>query len=170
MSERKIIVDESELAYEGLFDIKEVYSLIDDFLRQKNYDKFEKTNREFVGSAGKEIYYVLTPVFGISDFARKLLKIDLSAKEVKDVEVEIDGFKRRMQQGKFKIMLSGILETDYEGRWEQTAFYYFVRTMFNKYIYRKHTEDFEGQIKSDVMMLKEQLGALLNLYRYKKAS
>ncbi|MBI5398849.1 hypothetical protein HZB03_05285 [Candidatus Woesearchaeota archaeon] len=170
MSERKIIVDESEIAYDGLFDIKEVYALIDDFLKQKNYDKFEKANREYVGSTGKEIYYVITPIFAISDFARKFLKIDLSAKEVKEVEVEIDGVKRRMQQGKLRILLSGILETDYEGRWEQTAFYYFIRTVFNKYVYRKHTEDFEGQIKNDVMMLREQLGALLNLYRYKKSS
>ena len=169
MSEQKIIVDESAIEYEGLFDLKELYALVDDYLKQKNYDKVEKMNKEFVGPNGKEVYYILTPYMSISDFVRKILKIDFTAKDVKDVEVEIDGSKRRMQQGKIKILLSGILMTDYEGRWEQTAFYYFIRTMFNKYVYRQYTEDFEGQLKNDVTMLREQVGALLNLYRYKKA-
>jgi hypothetical protein len=168
MVERKIIIDETELIYDGLFDMKDIYSLIDDFLKNKNYDKMEKVNREQVLPSGKEVYYILTPFMAYSDYARKVLKIDLTAKEVKDVEVEIDGKKRQLQQGKLKILISGMMETDYEGRWEQTAFYYFVRTMFNKYVYRPYTEDFEGQIKSDVMALKEQIGGLLNLYKYRK--
>ena len=168
MSEKKIIIDESEIAYEGLFDLKELYALIDEFLKQKNYDKVEKTNQEFVGQSGKEVSYVLTPYMTISDFVKKHIKISLSAKDLKDVEVEIDGVKRKMQQGKLSILLSGIIETDYEGRWEQTAFYYFIRTLFNKYVYRQHNQDFEGQIQSDVHMLREQIGGLLNLYRFKK--
>jgi hypothetical protein len=168
MVERKIIIDETDITYEGIFEMKEIYALIDDFLKNKNYDKMEKVNRETVTATGKEIYYILTPFMAFSDYARKIMKIDFTAKEVKDVEVEIDGKKRQMQQGKVKILLSGIMETDYEGRWEQTAFYYFIRTMFNKYVYRPYTEDFEGQVKGDVMALKEQIGGLLNLYKYKK--
>ena len=39
MAEREVIVDKARLVYEGLFDVNELYKLLDKYLRDKGYDK-----------------------------------------------------------------------------------------------------------------------------------
>ena len=169
MVERKILVDEESLDYEGLFNLIELYSIIDDFLKIKGYDKFEPLNEESVYPTGKSIHIILEPMKWHSDYVRKVLKIDIRMSEIKEVETEIDKVKVKLNQGKMKMLFSCFLETDWEGRWEQKPFYYFIRTIFNKFIYRPHNEDFEAEIISDINEVKEKMGSFLNLYRFRKA-
>lgn len=169
MVEKKILVDEEALDYEGLFNLLELYSLVDDFLNLKGYDKFEPLNEESVYPDGKEIHIKLTPMKWHTDYVRKVLKIEMQMHNIKEVETEIDKVKVKLNQGKIKILFSAWLETDWEGRWETKPIYYFIRTIFDKYIYRKHTKDFEGEIISDINELRDKVGAFLNLYRFRKA-
>ena len=169
MVERKLLVDEETLEYEGLFNMLELYSIIDDFLKLKGYDKFEPTNEESVYPSGKDIHVILRPMKWHTDYVRKVLKIDMRMKHIKEVETEVDKLKIKLNQGKITVLFSCFLETDWEGRWEQRPVYYFIRSMFDKYIYRKHTKDFESEIVSDLKELKEKMGSFLNLYRFKKA-
>jgi hypothetical protein len=169
MVERKILIDEDEMTYEGLFNLFELYSIIDDFLRMKAYDKFEPEHEESVYPTGKKLHIILRPLKWHTDYIRKCLKIEIFMDDVKEVETEVDKVKVKLNQGKVRILFSGILETDWEGRWEQRALYYFIRALFDKYIYRKHTKDFEAEIVSDINELREKMGAFLNLYRFRKA-
>jgi hypothetical protein len=169
MVEKKILVDEESLDYEGLFNLLELYSLIDDFLKVKGYDKFEPLNEESIYPEGKEIHIKLTPMKWHTDYVRKALKIEMQMHNIKEVETEIDKVKVKLNQGKVKILFSAWLETDWEGRWEHKPIYYFIRTIFDKYIYRKHTKDFEGEIIGDINEIRDKMGAFLNLYRFRKA-
>ena len=169
MVETKILVDEEDISYEGLFSPIEVYNIVDEFLSLKGYDKFELLNEEQVLEEGKQLHIIYTPIKWHTDYIRKALKIDIRIREVKEVETTIDKLKVKMCQGKLKILFSGILHTDWEGRWEQRPIYYMIKTMFDKYLYRAHQEDFEKEIIADVTDLKKKVGAYLNLYRFKKA-
>ncbi|MFH1064389.1 MAG: hypothetical protein V1729_04875 [Candidatus Woesearchaeota archaeon] len=169
MSEKKILIDEEALEYEGLFNLIELYSIIDDFLKLKGYDKFEPLNEESVYPHGKDVHIILAPMKWHTDYVRKVLKIDLQLSKIKEVETEVDKVKVKLNQGKIRILYSGMLETDWEGRWEQRPIYHFIRTIFDKYIYRKHTQDFESEIISDVNELRDKMGSFLNLYRFRKA-
>ena len=170
MVERKLLIDEESMDYEGLFDLKELYSIIDDYFKLKGYDKFEPLNEEQVFPTGKDIHIIIRPMKWHTDYVRKVLKIEIQMKHIKDVETEIDKLKVKMNQGKVKILFSCYLETDWEGRWEQKPIYYFIRTMFDKFVYRQHTQDFEREIISDLHELKEKMGAYLNLNRFKKSA
>ncbi len=169
MVERKILVDEEGLDYEGLFNLLELYSVIDDFIKIKGYDKFEPLNEENVHPTGKEIHIVVRPMKWHTDYVRKVLKIDVQFSEVKEVETEVDGVKVKLNQGKIKILYSCYLETDWEGRWEQKPVYYFIRTLFEKYFMRMHMRDFESETRSDLNEIKDKMGSFLNLYRFRKA-
>jgi len=170
MVEKKILIDEESMEYEGLFNFFELYSIIDEFLKLKGYDKFEPLNEEQVYPEGKDIHIIFTPKKWHTDYIRKAMKVELLLSHIKDVETEIDNVKVKLNQGKVRIMFSGFLETDWEGRWEQRPLYYLIRTMFDKFIYRKHTHDFEMEIISDVNELKAKMGAYLNLNRFKKTA
>ncbi|MBT5021796.1 hypothetical protein HON01_03155 [Candidatus Woesearchaeota archaeon] len=168
MSEKKIVIDESEISYEGLFDMPEIYALIDRFLRDKDYDKFESKSSELVEADGKDIHVVLVPAKWHTDYVKKHIKIDLRARKLKEVETEIDNIKVKLNKGKLSIYISGIIETDWEGRWQTRPIYYFIKKLFEKYIYRSEIDMFEKEIIEDVNMLKGQIEGFLNLQKFKQ--
>ena len=61
MSEREVVIDKMRMGYEGLFDVSELYKLIDGWLREKGYDKREKRMAEKVTEGGKFIEWEIEP-------------------------------------------------------------------------------------------------------------
>ena len=168
MTEEKILVDEIEMEYEGLFDATDLFGLIDNWLKMKGYDKFVTVDQELVTPEGKEIRVIWEPMRWHTEYVRKKLKIEIAMRDVKEIETVIDKNKVRLNQGKIRILYSGVLHTDYEGRWEQKPIYHFLKILMDKYVYKGYTKDFEGEIVSDVDELKAKVGSFLNLYRFKK--
>jgi hypothetical protein len=166
MSEKKLVIEQLKLTYSGLFDVNELYSLIDGFLKEKGFDKFERKNIQQVTPSGKHIELELRPWKTVSDYVKTHMKITLYLTNVKDVEVEKDGVKVKLNQGNVHIVLDGYIETDHEDRWESNAMYVFFRTLIDKYIIKTYLDTFEQEIASDVDQLYNQLKAFLNLYRY----
>jgi len=166
MTERRLVVDHLKLSYEGLFNVQELYLLIDRWVREKGFDKREVRNQEHVKPTGKYIELELQPWKKITDYARHVIKINLVLLHIKDVIVEQEGKRYKMQSGKINITLDGYLDTDYEDRWEQKPFYFFLRTIFDKFVYRTYSADFENLLIENVTQLQQALKSFLNLYRY----
>ncbi len=166
MAERRLVVDHLRVKYEGLFDMFELYKLIDSWLRDKAFDKRELRNMEIVKPDGKYVELVLMPWKKISDYARHVMRIEIRAHRLKEVVVERDGRQVKMNQGKIDIIMDGYLDMDYEDRWEQKPFYFFMRTLFDKYIYRTYSTQFEELLVENVSQLHTIIKSFLNLYRY----
>ena len=169
MAELKILIDEESLDYEGLFNLLELYSIIDDYLKLKGYDKFERKNEESVYPEGKHIHIIIDPEKWHTDYVRKVLKIEITMRDVKEVETVVDKQKIRINQGKIQMLYTGILQTDWEGRWEQKPIYHFLRIIFEKYVFKGQTKDYEAEIVGDVNELMSKVGSFLNLYRFKRS-
>jgi len=167
MVEIKIVVDKLRIQYEGIFSVPELYQTIDNWLREKGYDKQERKNVEKVSPKGKQIELILQPWKKITDYAKIIISIRLIAQDITEVEVERDGAKLLMNQGKLSLVLDGWLQTDYESKWEGKPIFYFLRTVFDKYIYKPYTMGYEGAVGKDVGDLHTELKSFLNLYRYK---
>lgn len=166
MSERLIIVDKDRFDYEGLFDSKELFNVIKQWASDKGYWLLEKSHTEVVKSEGKFVTFDLEPFRKFTDYAKSIIKIRAQFSEVKDVVVERDERKVKMQEGKVVFVIDGILETDYEHRWESKPLFYVLRTIFEKYLYTPFISGFERGIKEDVSFLKNNLKSFLNLTRY----
>ena len=166
MPEREIIVDKLRLTYEGIFSVAELYNMIDEWFRWKGYDKRENKNIEIVKPEGKFIEIELEPWKKVTDYAKNVIKIRIQMTGIKDVEVEKDNAKLKLNQGKVQFVFDGILETDYEARWEGKPIFYFIRTVFDKYFYKPFTAGFQRGVKEDLMHLHGQIKAFLNLYRF----
>lgn len=165
MAEREIIVDKQTIRYEGLFDFKELYKLIDTFFEDRNYDKREKKNIEVVKPEGKYVEIELQPWKKETDYFKNVIHMRILVHDMTEVEIERDKVKKKLNQGKLRIIISGMLETDYEHRWETKPLFFFIRTLFNKYIYRPFTMQYRGQCGKDVGDLVSQIKGFLNLYR-----
>ena len=166
MSERRLVVDHMRIKYEGLFDLFELYKLMDSWFREKAFDKRELRNQEHVRPDGKYVELVLMPWKKISDYARHVIRIELRVFKLKEVVIERDGRKTKMNQARIDIIIDGYLDMDYEDRWEQKPFYFFMRTLFDKFIYRTYSTQFEELLVENVTQLHTMIKSFLNLYRY----
>lgn len=166
MAERRLVVDHLRLKYEGLFNATELYKLIDKWLNEKAYDKRELRNEEHVKPDGKYVELILMPWKKISDYARHVIRIEIRMHKLKEVVVERDGQRVRMNQGRVDMIFDGYLDTDYEDRWEQKPFYFFMRTLFDKFIYRTYSTQFEELLVENISQLHTLIKSFLNLYRH----
>jgi len=168
MPEHEIVVDQERISYEGIFSVAEVYRLIDEWILDKDYNKQEPKHVETAKPEGKFVDVTLAPFKNLTDYANSFLKIQLQFSNIKDVTIETtEGTKQKLNQGKVLITITGILETDYEDRWESKPIFLFIRTLYDKYIFKTFTGGFQKQVEDDVNQLKEMLSGYLNLHRYK---
>src|SRR3989338_5988794 len=107
MAERELIVDHVRLTYEGLFDAKELYNIIDTYFREKGYDKRELRNIEQVKPEGKYVEIEWLPWKKTTHYIRNEIWIRLVMSDVKEVEVEKEGVKVKLNQGKIQIVIDG---------------------------------------------------------------
>ena len=156
------------LSYEGLFDYKEFFRVMDVWYRDKFYDKHERRNEQITNPDGsKQIELEFLPWKKVTDYYRLSMKIEMSVTKMKDVEVDIDGKKRVLQHGLINMKFTGYLSVDYERKWN-TAFQYFLRDIFDKYINRAITQKYEIMLVGHVNDLYNTMQAYLNMQQYRK--
>ena len=69
MAEIRTLIDGKSLSYEGVFNIKELYKIIDTWFRDRGYDKQEIKNWEDVSESEKQIVLEIIPYKKVSDYA-----------------------------------------------------------------------------------------------------
>ncbi|MCB9361842.1 hypothetical protein H6504_00260 [Candidatus Woesearchaeota archaeon] len=165
MTERETVIDKLRLTYEGLFSVQDLYKLIDSYFEDRNYDKREIKNYETVKPEGKFIELEMEPWKKYTDYYRNIIHLRILMDNIKEVEIEKEGHKIRVNQGKVQIIFDGYIETDYEHKWESNAMFFFLRTLYNKYFYLPYTMRYTGSCKADIQALQNQIKDLLNVYR-----
>lgn len=166
MGERRIVVDNLMLQYEGLFDARELYLVMDKWFRQRGYDKFEKRNHEYNYKDSKYIEYELEPWKKFTDYVKCVINVYVHIYNMTNVTVKRDGHDVKLNQGKIKVRFMGYLVTDYEGKWEGKPLFYFIRAVVDKWIYRVSADKYEGGVADEVKHLYQNIRAFLNMYRY----
>ncbi len=166
MAEKRIVVEGLSVEYEGLFRLNEIYQVIEQWLKEKGYDKDEKKNYEQVLKTGRDIKIDLWPWKSITDYAKIQFKIIIQVKKMKDVIVKKDGMDVSMNQGKISINFNGFLLTDTAGKWEGKPLFYFLRMVFDRWIYRTNTDKWAGAVSEEIEQLHRLVKGHLNMYRY----
>jgi len=166
MTEKHLVVDQLKLTYEGLFDLSELYRLIDSWFYEKGWDKYEKMNQELVTPSGRQIRIILEPWKSISDYFKINIRIKINFIDIKDVEVEKEGQKIMINQGEVKIIFDGYVTSDRRGLWNNKPLYWFLSILFNKYIFHENYNRAERWVLSDLDDLYQRIKSYLNVYRY----
>jgi hypothetical protein len=150
MVERDVLV-KSKVKHVGIFDFKETYRILYEWLIDQGYDMNEKSYKEVVqpGNA-KEIEIEWEALRKVSDYFRFFLEIRFHTLGMTSIEVEIDGVKQKMNKGQFELEAKCTLLKDYEDRWANRPIWKFLRTLYDKYLIKERTEQFEGKLISEM--------------------
>lgn len=166
MTEYRNLTFGETFTYKGLIDVKGLYKLIDKWFSSHGYDKAEVWNFEEVYETGKQITLKLHPFKKISDYVKIEIRLLATLTKLKETTVEQDGVKFTLMKGQATIRFDTFVITDYEGHWATKPFYFFVKTLMDKFIYRSYTDRYEEVLIKDKDKIKRELKSFLNMTRF----
>ncbi|MFH1174934.1 MAG: hypothetical protein V1725_07400 [archaeon] len=166
MAERKRISGTDNIEYEGFFDLKKTFKVLIDWFTERGYERHDQLNAHNAMESGNEMSLYLIFFKKISDYAKVQIDIFISVYNAKDIEVQVDKHKERMQQGKIKLSFDCFLITDYENKWESQPMMFFLRTVFDKFFFKIYTYHYEEEAREDGREAMHEVKSFLNLHKY----
>lgn len=157
------LVYEGKVAHSGIFDFKEVYKFLYDWLTSYEYVVIEKKYSEKIRPEGKEIDIEWLCLRKISDYFRNRIKITFKIVKLVSVEVMREGIKVKRDKGDFEVKFSAFLERDYEHKWEANPITKFLRGIYDKYIIKGTIDMYEDRLGSEIDEMIAQAKAYLAL-------
>ncbi len=163
MAERDVIIKEV-IKYAGYGNFNNMYSYAHDWLKGEKYNITEDQYVEKVKGSSKEVEVYWTASKKITDYFKAELGVKWRILGMEDVEVEIDGKKKKMNKFvEVKIDIKGTLIHDHSNQWNKTSQTNFLKALYNKYIIPERTEQMKNKVEDDVKDFKEEMKALLEL-------
>ena len=100
----------------------------------------------------------------LTDYYKAVIKIKWKTLGLTEVEVEVDGKRKTMNKlAELSMELKGILERDYESKWEHSAMEKFFKDIYHKYVVIERTREKEEFIREAVQEFKDEMKAFLEL-------
>ncbi|MCU0642253.1 MAG: hypothetical protein MUF61_01575 [archaeon] len=162
MVEKDQIIKE-KMDHSGIFDFSAFYSFAHQWFKNELYGVFEEKYSEKVSANGRDISIEWKAIKKLSDYFRIEHGIKMNITGLSDVEVEIDGKRKKMNKGKIEIEIKGILLKDAESKWDTQPMFRMLREIYNKYIIPARVEALEDKVIADVKTWKEEMKAYLEL-------
>lgn len=166
MADRHLVVDHLKLSYEGLFNADELYAVISGFFYERGWDWYEKVNDARVLPSGRQVYIELEPWKNISDYYKIAVLIKLIISDMKEIEVEQNNKKIKVNKGVIKMAIDGFVVSDRKSKWNEKPLQWFLSIIFEQYFFKDHYKKAEIWIKSDVELLHQQVKNYLNTFKY----
>jgi len=157
------LVFEGKAVYNGIFDFKEVYKFMYDWIASYQYSIFETKYSEKVKAEGKELEVIWLCLRKLSDYFRYKFTVTTRVFYMTSVEVMKDGIKVKRDKGELEIKIKAFLERDYEHRWETNPLLKFFRGLYDKYVIRSRIELYEDQMRDEINEYLAQTKAYLAL-------
>ena len=154
-----------QVNYQGIFNYADLLVLIDAFFKKNGYTKHIMGHKEKVTKSGKNINLRLRPFKEVK--TNKLeVQVWLNISDLKDVKRKIDGIPVNLNKGKVNVTIDAFVIQDMRGKWEARAEYTVIRTIFDKFLFRSKSKDFEGMVKADATELRNEIASFLNLNKF----
>lgn len=166
MAERILIAGPDTITYEGLIDIEKLYTFIDRWFDERQYDKHEVENEEITTPEGLQIYIDYRPTLDLTEYVTIEFYFDIEAKGLKPVTVDVKGKALNVYKGRVSIKMRLWLMTDTEKQWEKTPLHYFFRTLTDRMFFRIYVSKYKERGIKDYNSIKGEIKAFLNMHRF----
>lgn len=130
----------------GIYNFKDLYEFLYDYLLDQNFDIFETKYTEKVEGESKNLEIVWTATREISDYFRIEIRLHWFVFGMKKIKVKKEGKEITMDSGTIEIKMEGYLQKDFENRWENHPFWKFLRGLYDRYIIKSRVNDHEIKV------------------------
>ena len=168
MGHVRLVVDHQKIDYNGPFNATELFSMIENFLFERGFDKKQDKDFEQNTPSGKSIEWQISPWKRITDYVRHIIKVRILCFELEKIDATSNRRKAKMDNGRVIIVIDGFIEYDAYNQWEGKPILTFIRSIYDFFVYKIYTERFEQVLVHDVNHLYTTIEKFLNLYRHFK--
>lgn len=152
-----------KIKQKGIYNFKDFYEFLYSYLMDENYDVFETKYTEKISGESKDVEIVWKATKEVSDYFKFEIQAHWIILGMKKVKVKKEGQEVTMDSGTLEINFEGILNKDFENRWENNAFWKFMRGIYDRYIIKSRISDYEIKIFDEVNELIAQAKSFLAL-------
>src|SRR3989304_1808103 len=163
MANVAVLVSDERIQYDGLFDLGELYKHAYNWLVWRKFDVNEKKYSEKSKGPVKDITIEWDIIKIIDEYSQYSIAIKWEPRGIGDVDVKKDSGTAKMQKGEVSIWISASVKTDRQEFWTQNAFMSFMRTFYDRYLYRSTYEKLRGDMWKTAMSFKEEMKSFLTL-------
>ena len=162
MSEKDAIF-KGKIKTRGLYDFKDFYEFLYDYLMDENYDVFERKYVEKVSGDSKDVEIKWECMKEISDYFRFEIVLDWLILGMKKVKIKREDREITMDTGLLEVKFKALLVKDYENRWENHPFWKFLRGIYDRYLVEGRIKLYGRKLFEDVNDLTEQIKSYLTI-------
>ena len=130
-------------------------------LRTEGYRIQEKNYTEGIVGDNKKTEIKWIALKKVSDYFRYMIQVDWLVLNMKNVEVQREGKKIKMNSGEVELRIKGILIKDYEHKWEDNPFFKILRGIYDRYLIRSRVEKYEDNVLDETEEFAAQVKAYL---------
>lgn len=166
MAEKLTIFTGKNITYAGLFSLRGLYKTATGYLDQRGYGPYDAEHTEEVYEDGKQILITVKGSKKVSDMATVEWESRFTFIKCQPVTIEKDEIEVSMFKGTITIESEALLKTNYDKSFEQNAFWYFIKVVFDKYIFQSYLKRAQSQAKKDYSGFEAEIKDYLNMERY----
>ena len=166
MGEVQFVAQGTKVQFTGVFSLKGLYKVIDDYFNRLGYDKKEDKSVEAAKKDGKFVIIALTYDKSLNDYVKAVHKVSITGEGITPVDIKKNDIRKRMNKGKVVVEMDTYLESDYERRWEGKPFYYLMRIIWQKFVWAPMELGFKSETSDVVTHFVAEVKAYLNLGKY----
>ncbi len=168
MVEKKQVLYDLRTSYNGPFVVEDFYGEVENWVKEKGYEKEPKKKSEHVTKNGKKIEWVIEVHHKLDDLHHGVVILRALLDNIKEVMVKRDGKKIKVNNGDVFINIDGFIQSHVHGSFFQIKpIYYFIRTVIDKFIYQFWSFKWDGAVSSDCHDLFKRIRAFFNVQKYK---
>lgn len=147
----------------GIFNFRDTYQFMYKWLDDEDYIIEEQKYVEEIQGDAKKIEIIWVATKRISDYFKNEIKLTWTVLGLKNVEVEQNGKRIKMNDGSFEVKFAGTLVKDYESTWEKKPITKFLRGIYDKFIIEGRIERYEDKLYGDVDDLIKDIKGFLTI-------
>lgn len=166
MANKITLLDSEKISYDSVFDLKELYKHLYEWLTWRKYDVSEKKYKEKIKPTGKDMEIQWEANRDIDEYSSFRIEMKAQLIGVNDVEVAKDGSKVKMQKGEINIQVSAHLFTNRQELWESKAMLSFLQKFYEKFLYKGAIDRMKAELWKQGWDFYNEAKAFLNLYRF----
>lgn len=140
------IIRDLEFVYEGVFDFKELLSVIKSFFKRYKYLVIENSYVVSTKNNLKNTKMKWTANSLLDDYNHAFIKMKINLSNYK--EAYIDSVK--VVDGNFKIEIEAEINRDYREQWKKSPTKKFVRAIYEKYVSSEKQNKVDDSVKNTV--------------------
>ncbi|MFH1682586.1 MAG: hypothetical protein ABIA37_02200 [Candidatus Woesearchaeota archaeon] len=129
------------IRYTGLFDMDGVYSAMVDWCKNYGFIWQEGTYKHKVPTPkGAEQEFEWTAEREVTDYIKNTIFIKGHLWDATEVDIEVNGKRKTLTNGRMEMVITGSLITDWQGTWKGGKFIQWLGKAYENYILKKDIE------------------------------